>query len=132
MPTLTTFLTGLPVREVRHPVQHLVHLPHHVGAVHHQRRGPGHPQRHVQDGPVLRHIDVLAAEHGIPPFRHARLGGQLDQQPHRLVGDPVLRVVQVEPGRLRAHPLAPSRIGSEQLPQMPVGHLGVVPLERLP
>ena len=121
-----------PVREVRHPVQDLVDLPHHVGAVHDQRRGPRHPQRHVQDGPVLGHVDVLAAEHGVPPFRHAGLGGQFDQQPHGLVGDPVLRVVQVEPGRLRAQPLASPRIRGEQLPQMLAGDLRVVPPQRLP
>ena len=121
-----------PVREVRHPVQHLVHLPHHVGAVHDQRCGPRHAQRHVQHGPVLGHVDVLAAEHGVPPLRHAGLAGQLDQQPHGLVGDPVLGVVQVEPGRLRGQPLAPPGIRGEQLPQVLPGDLGVVPLELLP
>ena len=56
----------------------------------------------------------------------------VDEQPHGLVGDPVLGVVQVEPGRLRSQPLAAARVVGEQLAQVPVGDFLVVPLERLP
>jgi hypothetical protein len=127
MPTLTTFLIGLPVWPFHSP-----HLSHHVSAVHHQVRPGRHAQRHVQHGPVLGDVDVLAAEHGVPALGHSRLLGQRHQQPHRLVGDPVLGVVQVEPGRLGGQPLAPARVAGEQVAQMLPGDVVVVPLERLP
>jgi hypothetical protein len=86
----------------------------------------------VQHSAVLGHVDVLAAEHGVPALGHARLLGQRHEQPHRLVGDPVLGVVQVEPGRLGGQSFAPARVPGEQLAQVPPGDLVVVPLERLP
>jgi hypothetical protein len=109
-----------------------VHLGDHVLAVHHQRGVPGHPQRHVQHRPVLRHVDVLAAEHRVPALGHPGLGGQLHQQPHGLAGDPVLGVVEIQPGRLRGQPLAAPGVGLEQLTQRAAGDLAVVALERLP
>jgi hypothetical protein len=121
-----------PVGEVRHPVQHLVDLLDHIGAVNDQVFAGRHAQRHVQHGAVLGDVDVLAAEHGVAALGHAGLLGQRDEQPHRLVGDPVLGVVEVEPGRLRGQPLAAARVPGEQLAQVLPGDLLVVPLERLP
>ena len=109
-----------------------MHLRHHVRAVHDQVLAGGQAQRHVQHGPVLGHVDVLAAEHRVPALGHAGLLGQRHEQPHRLVGDPVLGVVEVEPGRLGGQPLAAARVPGEQLAQVPPGDLFVVPLERLP
>ena len=143
MPTLTTFAIGLPVWPFHSP--DLTRLaksairpstsctccttstPSTTSAL-----VRGHPQRHVQHGPVLGHVDVLAAEHGVPALGHAGLLGQRHEQPHGLVGDPVLGVVQVEPGRLGGQPLAPARVPGEQLAQVLPGDLVVVPLERLP
>ena len=48
----------------------------------------------------------------------AALLGQLTEQRERLVGDAVLRVVQIDPRRLGAHaPAAPGVVG-EELPQV--------------
>ncbi len=58
--------------------------------------------------------------------------GELGQQLQGLVGDPVLRVVEVEPGALGDQALPPFRIVGEELTKVPLADLGVVLLERLP
>ena len=55
-------------------------------------------ERHVEDGAVLGDVDVLAAEHRFAALGDAALAGQLAEQQHGLVGDPVLREVEEEPG----------------------------------
>ena len=121
-----------PPREVRHPAEHLVHLRGHVGAVHHQRAARRQPQRGVQHGPVLRGVDLLAAQHRVPAGLQAGLAGQAEQEPEGLVGDPVLGVVQVQPGRLGGQPLAPARVRREQVTQVLPADLGVMLLQGLP
>jgi hypothetical protein len=93
-----------------------------------QGRGRGHPQRHVQYGPVFGDVNVLAPEHRVPVLRHPGLLGELDKQPHGLVGDAVLGVVEVEACRLCGQPLAASLILGEQVAQVPPGNLGVMAL----
>ena len=121
-----------PLGEGGHPVQDLVHLRDHVGPVDHQRAAPGHPQRDMQHGPVLGDVDRLAAEHGVPALLQAGLLGQLQEQPDGFAGDPVLGVVQVQPGGLRGEALAAAGVGGEQVPQVPVADLVVVGFQRLP
>ena len=54
------------------------------------------------------------------------------EQAERLVGDPVLRVVHRDPGRLRDEALAPGRIGGEEVAELDVRDLVVVALQRGP
>ena len=121
-----------PLGEGRHPVEHLVDLLDDVLAVDDQRTVPRHPQRDVEHGAVLGDVDVLAAEHRVPPLGHPALVGELGQQLQRLVGDPVLRVVEEEPGALGDQPRAAVGVLREQLTQVPVPDLAVVLLEGLP
>ena len=121
-----------PVGEGRHPVEDRVDLGHHVDPVDDEGGVPGHAQRDVQDGAVLRDVDVLAAEHHVPALLEVRLLGQLEEQPHGLVGHAVLRVVEVEPDGLRPQPLAAVRILGEQVAQVALADLRVVTLERGP
>ena len=143
MPTLMTFLIGLPVYPFQSPdlirfakaaIRSSTSCTCATTSVPSTTSDcrPRHPQRDVQHRPVLRHVDVVAAEHGRAPVGHAGLLGQRDEQFHGLVGNPVLRVVQVQPGRLDGQPLASARIPGEQVAQVQAGDLGVVPLERLP
>ncbi len=118
--------------EVTHTREHGVDLRHDVLAVHHERGRGRQPQRGMQHGPVLRDVDVLAPEHRVPPFRHPDFLGQLDEQRHRLVGDPVLRVVQVNARGLGVQPLAAPGVGREQVTQVRTGDFRVMALERLP
>ena len=50
-----------PVRESRHLVEHRMHLRHDILAVDKNRFALGCAQRHVQHGPVLGDVDLLAA-----------------------------------------------------------------------
>ncbi len=82
--------------EVGHAVEHRVHAGHHVLAVHQDARPPGRAQRHVEHRALLGHVDLLAREHGVDARPQAGRLGQREQEPQGLVGDPVLRVVEVE------------------------------------
>ena len=57
-------------------------------------------QRDVQHGAVLGDVDLLAAEHRVDALAQPRLLRQRQQQAQRLVGDAVLRVVEVDAGGL--------------------------------
>ena len=107
MPMLTMLRIGLPVcpfqaplrtrlREVGHPVEHGVHVGHDVLAVDHDRRAARRAQRDVEHGAILRDVDLLAAEHGVDAGAQAAVLGQADEQRQRLVGDPVLRIVEID------------------------------------
>ena len=61
----------------------------------------GHAQGHVEHGAVLGGVDVRAGEHGVTAVFDAGRPGQVAQERQRLVGDPVLGVVQVEVRRPR-------------------------------
>ena len=109
---LTTFRIGLPgvprpgaradpVGERRHPVEHLVDVGDDVAAVDDERRPSRHPEGDVEHRAVLGRVDPVAAEHRLRALCQARLAGELEQEPQRLVGDPVLGVVEVDARRPR-------------------------------
>ena len=91
-----------------------------------------HPQRHVADGAVLGDVDVLAGEHRVDPLAQAGRRGEVAQQRERLVGHPVLRVVERDPGRLGNEALASGRVGGEQVAKLDLRDLAVVALQRGP
>ena len=143
MPMFTMLRIGLPVcpshvrdrtriGERRHPVEHRVDVGHDVVAVDLDALALRRPQCHVEHGPVLGDVDVLAAEHGVDAVAQTALLGERDEEPHGLVGDAVLRVVEADAGGLDHEPLAPVGVVGEQLAQVDVLHAGVVRLQRLP
>ena len=75
-----------PVGEVRHPVQHLVHIGHDVMAVGDDLLAARRSQRDVQNRTVFGDVDVLAGEHRVDPLAQPGPLGERDQQPNRLVG----------------------------------------------
>ena len=103
-----------------------MHLLDDVLPVHDQRAVLRHPQRHVQHRPVLADVDVLAGEHRVAAPLDVSLLRQLDQQLQRLVGDPVLGVVEEEAGALGDQALAAVGVLGEDLAQVAVADLGVV------
>jgi hypothetical protein len=58
--------------------------------------------------------------------------GQAEKETEGLVGDAVLRVVEIDARGLGRQPLAPPQVLGEQVPQVAVGDLVVVALQRLP
>ncbi len=75
---------------------------------------------------------MLAAEHRLAALGEPALLGERDQERDGLVGDPVLRVVEVEAGRLGGQPGAAVRVVGEQFAQVTPGELAVVGLEPPP
>src|SRR5438093_466021 len=75
-------------------------------------------QRDVQDCAIFRHVDFLASKHRIDPGAQPGLFGEFDEQLESLVVDAIFRVIQVDAGGLRGHPLAACRIIGEQSSQV--------------
>ena len=66
-----------PVGEIGHLVQHGVNLGHDVLAVNDDRRRSRRAQGHVQNGTVLRDVDLVTPEHGVDSLAQAAFPGQL-------------------------------------------------------
>ncbi len=115
-----------------HAVEDLVDLLDDVDAVDAERPVAGHAERDVQRRAVLGDVDPLAAEHRLAALRHPAVRRQRGQQLDRLVGDPVLRVVEVEPGALRDQALAATGVRANSVAEARVADLGEVALQRLP
>ena len=75
-------------------------------------------QGDVQHGAVLGDVDVLAAEHRLGALAEPGALGQRHEQPDRLAGQPVLRVVQVQVAGAAGQLLAAARVLGEQVPQV--------------
>ncbi len=103
-----------------------------VLAVHDDGLPLGGAESHMQDGPLLRDVDLLAPEHGLDAGPQAGFLRQLQKEPERLVGDPVLRIVQVDADGLSRQALPALRIGGEELPKMRLPHFPVMGFEGLP
>ena len=86
----------------------------------------------MEHGAVLGHVDPVAAEHRLRPLGEAGLLRQLEEEPQCLVGDAVLRVVEVEAGALSREALAARGVIREQIAKVEVADPGVVLLERPP
>ncbi|GIW05419.1 MAG: hypothetical protein KatS3mg060_0224 [Dehalococcoidia bacterium] len=105
---------------------------HHVAAVHADVGVPGSAQGDVEDRAVLGDVDRVAAEHRVDALPQTARVREGDKEPDRLVGQPVLRVVEVDADTLGDQPLATLRICSEQIAQVDILHPLVMRLERLP
>ena len=68
----------------------------------------------MQDGPILRDVDLLAAKHGVDLRSQAGFLGQLHEKLERLIGDPLLRVVEKDAGRFSGHSLTALRVVGEK------------------
>ena len=68
---------------------------------------------------ILGHVDLVTAEHRIDSIAKTGLPGQLQQQTQRLVGDPVLRVVEEDAFGFENEALTAFRIGGEQFASLP-------------
>ena len=121
-----------PVGEVRHLVEHGVDLRHDVFAVDDDGCSFRRAQGHVQDGAVLRDVDLFAPEHGVDPRSQAGFLRQLQEQLEGFVGDAILRVIEVDAHGLGRHPLAAMGIIREQLSKVQIPDLMKVSCQCLP
>ena len=92
----------------------------------------GQAQRGMQRSPVLGSIDVRPGEHCVASGLEAGGAGQIYQQAHRLVGDAVLAVVDVEVADRGGEPLRSVGVIGEELAQMGVSDLLVMPEQCVP
>ena len=107
-------------------------LRHDVIAIHEDGLAFGSTQRHVQDGPLLGDVDLLTPEHGVDVRPQAGLLCQLQQQPERLVGNAVFRIVEVNADSFNRQAFAARRIVREELAQMQLSEFRVMGDECLP
>ena len=86
----------------------------------------------MEGGAILGDVDAVAAEHGFDPGAQSDLFGQADEQCQGLVGNPILRVVEINARRLGIQPIASSGVAREQLAQMHAADALVMPFQSLP
>ena len=103
------------VGEDAHAIEYLVHVLDDVLTVDVQRGALGQAQGGVEDGAILRDVDVITAEHGGAAAGEVALLGELHEQLQRLRGDAVLRVVEEQPGAFGGEGLATGGITRKQL-----------------
>ena len=120
------------VGEVGHPAEDGVHVGDDVDAVDLDARPFGSAQRDVEHGAVLGDVDVLAREHRVDAIAQPGPLGEREQQRHRLVGDQVLRVVDVEAVDFEGQAVASVGVAGEQVAQVHGADIGGVGDERVP
>ena len=89
-------------------------------------------QRHVENGALLRDVDLFSLEHGIDAFPQPGFLGKLEEERDGLVGDAMFRVVEENAEGLHAHPLAAPGVRGKQAPQVLVFHACIVAFQRFP
>ena len=95
-----------------------MHLRNDVHAIGEDLLTFGGAQRDMQNRALFGDVDLVAREHGVDVLAQAGLLRQLKQQPHRLAGDAVLRVIEVETQRLQREVFATLGILGEELPKV--------------
>jgi hypothetical protein len=120
------------LREVRHLAENGVDLGHHILTVHNDGCPCRGPEGHMQDGPLLRDVDLLAAEHGIDPGAKPGFFCQLKKKLEGLVGDAILRVIHGYAHGFSRHALAALRIFPKEISQMKISDFLIVALKGLP
>ena len=82
-----------PLRKDSHLVKNRVHLRHDIDAVDHNLLAPRRPQGDMKNCAAFRDVDLPAFKHGFDALTEVALTGEIHEQPYRLIGDTVLRVV---------------------------------------
>ena len=107
-----------------------MHVGDDVPTVDGQRRVAREAKCRVQHGTVLGDVDVLAGEHRLDALRQPGLVREPHEQRQRLIGDAVLRVVEMETCGLGGQPLAARRVRGEEVTEVRVSQRSAMRLER--
>ncbi len=86
----------------------------------------------MQDGPVLRRVDSLAAKHRVDALAQSAGVRQVHEEPERRVRDAVLRVVEVQARPFDREALAARWIVSKEQSQVNAANLLEVSPEGVP
>jgi hypothetical protein len=86
----------------------------------------------MENGSPFRDVDLLAPEHGIDAGSQAALLRESDEQRHRLIRDPILRIIEIDTRGVHGQPFAARRIAGEQLAEMHGADVSMVLFEGLP
>jgi hypothetical protein len=86
----------------------------------------------MQNGAVLRDVDLVASEHGFEPFTQAGLLRKIEEKLQGLAGDAVLGIVKVESNALDGQMLAAGRVLCKQFSQVQIANLLVMSCEGFP
>jgi hypothetical protein len=121
-----------PVGEVGHLVEHGVNLGNYILPVNDNCCSARRAQGHVQDGSVLRDVDLLATKHGVDPRTQAGFLRQLKEELEGLIGDAILRVIEEDAHSLGGQACAAFGIIREEFPEVQFPHLLMVGFEGLP
>lgn len=96
----------------------MVLVGHDVDAIDDHPRGLRRAQDRVQHGPLLRHLDLLTAEHCGDALAQAAYLGEAHEQRYGVVGNAVLRVFKIETAGFGGQALATPGMSDEERPQM--------------
>ena len=118
--------------EAAHHAEHPVHVRHHVVPVEQDWPVGTVAQGHVQDGPVLGHVDPRPPEHGFDLDRQLGLLGELLEEAHGFFGDAILREVEKNIVERQGKTLETLRIRGKQIPHVNARHFLTVLFQRSP
>src|SRR5207302_281302 len=82
----------------------------------------------VEDGAVLGEVDLFAVEHGVAALGEIRLVGKVDQQAHRVTGDAVLGIVEIESKRVDGEFLGALRALKQNSNQLHPRSMALIPI----
>ncbi len=94
------------VAEIRHSLKHIVHIGHDVVPVDNDGCPARRAQRDMQHCPIFGDVNLVTAEHGVDPRPQTGLLRELKEEPDRLVGHAILRIIEVNTRRFGRHTLA--------------------------
>jgi hypothetical protein len=121
-----------PASEVADPIEHRVHLRHHVLAVDEDGAVAAVAERDVQHRALLGDVDLVAGEHPVALLLHPLLTGKRKEKPQRLGGDSMFRIVDEQIGEPLREAIEALRILREERAHLHIAHLFVVLLQRDP
>jgi hypothetical protein len=67
----------------------------------------------MKNGPILCDVDLPSLEHGLYALTEVALIGKVYEELYRLIGDTVLRVVEVKAGAFNRQALAADAVSGE-------------------
>ncbi len=98
-----------------------MHLWNDINVIDFYRCRAGSAEGGVEDGAVLRDVDLVTTEHGVNLA--AQTGGvrEIDEASNCLAGDEVFRIIQEKPSGFELELLSAGRIGGEKLAEVRKG-----------